>query len=83
MKIASLILISAALLSGCKAAKDLSEKVSRASALKAQNIKVLTVNSRGKVKDKEEYKASRVDKIKLVFILPENSLTAQEPKDLI
>ncbi len=62
--------------------KDLSEKVSRASALKAQNIKVLTVNSRGKVKDKEEYKASRVDKIKLVFNLPENSLTAQEPKDI-
>ncbi len=62
--------------------KDLSEKVSRASALKAQNLKVLTVTSRGKVKDKEEYKANRVDKIKLVFNLPENSLTAQEPKDI-
>lgn len=62
--------------------KDLSEKVSRAAALKAQNVKVLTVNSRGKVKDKEEYKASRVDKIKLVFNLPENTLTAQESKDI-
>jgi cell division protein FtsB len=62
--------------------KELSEKVSIASALKAQNLKVLTVNSRGKVKEKEEYKANRVDKIKLVFNLPENSLTAQESKDI-
>ena len=45
-------------------------------------MKVLTVTSRGKVKDKEEYKANRVDKIKVVFNLPENSLTAQEPKDI-
>lgn len=62
--------------------KDLSEKVSKAAALKAQNLKVLTVTSRGKVKDKEEYKANRVDKIKVVFNLPENALTAQEPKDI-
>lgn len=62
--------------------KELSAKVSQAAALKAQNIKVLTVNSRGKVKDKEEYKAKRVDKLKLVFNLPENALTAQESKDI-
>ena len=62
--------------------KELSDKVSLAAALKAQNLKVLTVNSRGKVKDREEYKAKKVDKIKLVFNLPENSLTAQEPKDI-
>jgi cell division protein FtsB len=62
--------------------KELSDKVSQAAALKAQNIKVLTVNSRGKVKDKEEYKAKRVDKLKLVFNLPENGLTAQESKDI-
>jgi cell division protein FtsB len=62
--------------------RELSEKVNQAAALKAQNLKVLTVNSRGKVKEKDEYKASRVDKIKLVFTLPENALTAQEPKDI-
>jgi cell division protein FtsB len=62
--------------------KELSAKVSQAAALKAQNVKVLTVNSRGKVKDKEEYKAKRVDKLKLVFNLPENALTAQESKDI-
>jgi hypothetical protein len=62
--------------------KELSAKVSQAAALKAQNLKVLTVNSRGKTKDKEEYKAKRVDKLKLVFTLPENALTAQESKDI-
>ena len=62
--------------------KELSAKVSQAAALKAQNLKVLTVNSRGKTKDKEEYKAKRVDKLKLVFNLPENALTAQESKDI-
>jgi len=62
--------------------KELAEKVSLAASLKAQNIKVLAVNSRGKVKDKEEYKAKRVDKLKLTFTLPENALTAQEPKDI-
>ncbi|WP_026631258.1 hypothetical protein [Dyadobacter alkalitolerans] len=62
--------------------KELSAKVTKAAALKAANLKILTVNSRGKVKDKEEYKASRVDKIKMVFTLPENELTAQESKDI-
>jgi cell division protein FtsB len=62
--------------------KELSAKVSQAAALKAQNLKVLTVNSRGKTKDKDEYKAKRVDKLKLVFTLPENALTAQESKDI-
>jgi cell division protein FtsB len=62
--------------------KELSAKVSKAASLKAQNLKILTVNSRGKTKDKDEYKASRVDKLKLVFNLPENDLTAQEPKDI-
>ncbi|MCF2490118.1 hypothetical protein [Dyadobacter sp. CY347] len=62
--------------------KELSDKVTKAASLKAANLKILTVNSRGKVKDKEEYKASRVDKIKMVFTLPENELTAQESKDI-
>lgn len=62
--------------------KELSEKVNKAAALKAQNLKVLTVNSRGKIKDREEYKSKKVDKLKLTFTLPENELTAQESKDI-
>ncbi len=62
--------------------RELSEKVSLAAALKAQNLKVLAVKSNGRTKDKEEYKSNRVDKLKLTFNLPENNLTAQEPKDI-
>ena len=62
--------------------KELSEKVNRAAALKAQNLKVLAVTSKGKTRDDDAYKAKRVDKIKLVFDLPENPLTRQETKDI-
>ncbi len=62
--------------------KELSDKVSRASALKAQNFKVLAVTTKGKTRDKDEYKAKRVDKIKMLFDLPENPLTREERKDI-
>lgn len=60
----------------------LSEKVNRAAALKAQNMNVIAVNSKGKERDKDSYKAKRVDKIKVAFQLAENPLTAQEPKEI-
>jgi|GEM_PF-1505497 hypothetical protein len=41
--------------------KELSAKVNRAVALKAQNFKVLAVPSRGKIKDDDAYKAKRID----------------------
>ncbi|QJW87921.1 hypothetical protein HNV11_00315 [Spirosoma taeanense] len=62
--------------------QDLSTKVTRAAALKAQNIKVLAVNSKGKVKEDDAYKARRLDKIKLVYTLLDNPLTKEEPKDV-
>jgi hypothetical protein len=62
--------------------RQLTEKVNRAAALKAQNVKVLAVTAKGKTRDNDAYKARRVDKIKLVFDLPENALTRQEPKDI-
>lgn len=62
--------------------KELSEKVNRAAALKAQNFKVLAITSKGKTRDDDAYKAKRVDKIKMVFDLPENPLTRQETKDI-
>ncbi len=62
--------------------KELSAKVNRAAALKAQNFKVLAVTSKGKTRDDDAYKAKRVDKIKMVFDLPENPLTREERKDI-
>lgn len=62
--------------------QDLSTKVTRAAALKAQNVKVFAVNSKGKVKEDDAYKAKRLDKIKLVYTLLDNPLTKEEPKDV-
>ncbi len=60
----------------------LTEKVNRAAALKAENLKILAVNSRGKAKERDSYKAKRIDKIKLAFDLPENILARQEQKEI-
>lgn len=62
--------------------QELSTKVTRASALKAQNVKVYAVSSKGKVREDDEYKAKRLDKIKLVYTLLDNPLTKEEPKDV-
>ncbi|SOD95872.1 hypothetical protein [Spirosoma fluviale] len=62
--------------------QELSTKVTRAAALKAQNVKVFAVNAKGKVKDDDSYKAKRLDKIKLVYTLLDNPLTREEPKDV-
>lgn len=62
--------------------EELATKVTRAAALKAQNVKVFAVNSRGKVKEDDSYKAKRLDKIKLVYTLLDNPLTKEEPKDV-
>ena len=62
--------------------QELSTKVTRAAALKAQNVKIFAVNAKGKVKEDDSYKAKRLDKIKLVYTLLDNPLTKEEPKDV-
>jgi uncharacterized protein (DUF3084 family) len=62
--------------------QDLSSKVTRAAALKAQNVKVLAVSSKGKVKEDDSYKAKRLDKIKLMYTLQDNPLTREEAKEV-
>ncbi len=62
--------------------KNLSEKVALAAALKAVNVKVYGITSGGKEKDRAKYRSGRVDKIKIAFNLPTNSLTQQEAKDI-
>ena len=62
--------------------EELATKVTRAAALKAQNVKVFSVNAKGKVKEDDSYKAKRLDKIKLVYTLLDNPLTKEEPKDV-
>ncbi|GAB3200601.1 hypothetical protein K0O23_18440 [Pontibacter aydingkolensis] len=63
---------------------DLSEKVKVASRLEAQNINVNIINQRGKEKEDSdsEYRAKRVDKIRVVFKLGKNDVATKEPKTI-
>lgn len=65
--------------------QDLTEKVALASRLEAQNIKVNIINNRGKEKedDDEEYKAKRIDKIKISFNLGNNEVAPKETKEVL
>jgi regulator of replication initiation timing len=63
---------------------ELKEKVKIASRLEAQNISVNIINSRGKEKDDDdnEFRARRVDKIRITFKLAKNEVANQEPKTI-
>ncbi len=65
--------------------KQLEQKVALASKLEAQNILVTIINSRGKEKEDndEEYRAKRVDKIKLTFRLGNNEVAPKESKEIL
>jgi hypothetical protein len=63
--------------------KELADKVTIGAALRAQNVRVLAINKRGKEKEDEKHKAKRVEKIKVVFTLPQNELTKQEDKEIV
>jgi peptidoglycan hydrolase CwlO-like protein len=62
--------------------KALSDKVAIAAALKAENVKVYGITSKGKEKDKEKYRSGKVDKIKVAFTLPSNAITEKNEKDI-
>src|SRR5690606_15335030 len=65
--------------------RDLSEKVALASRLEAQNIQVSVINQRGKEKEDsdEEFRAKRVEKIKVNFNLAKNEVAPKEPKEIM
>ncbi|PLK45649.1 hypothetical protein [Emticicia sp. TH156] len=60
--------------------RELTEKVTLAAALKAMNVSVNAINSRGRERDGGAYKAKRVDKVRISFKLAENPLTKKEDK---
>jgi uncharacterized protein (UPF0335 family) len=59
---------------------ELSAKVSRASALQAQEVQVLAISDRGKERDGGTYRASKVSKIKVAFSLMPNPIAKQDEK---
>lgn len=65
--------------------QDLSQKVAIASRLEAQSIKVSAINSNGKEKENsdEEFRAKRVDKIKITFRLGRNEVAEKDNKEIM
>ncbi|MES2388186.1 MAG: hypothetical protein V4543_09300 [Bacteroidota bacterium] len=63
--------------------KDLADKVATAAILRAENVKVSTIDAKGKEHGGEaSYRAKKVDKIKVSFNLAENKLAKVENKDV-
>jgi predicted nucleic acid-binding Zn-ribbon protein len=62
--------------------RELTEKVSVASRLQSENIKVAIITSKNKEKmdEKEEFKAKRVEKIKITANLARNDVSPKETK---
>jgi len=67
-----------------KANRDLSEKVGVASRLQADNIHVSVIqrNNKEKDDDKDEFKARRVDRLKITFGLARNDVSPKETKSI-
>ncbi len=67
-----------------KTNQDLSQKVTVASRLQADNIRVSVLNTKDKEKsdDKEEFRAKRVDRIKVTFSLVRNDVSPKDTKTI-
>ena len=67
-----------------KSNQELTSKVSVASRIQADNIHVSILTSKNKEKDddKEEFKAKRVDRVKVTFNLSRNDVTPKDTKTI-
>lgn len=59
---------------------ELESKVTMAAALRARSVKIYAISSKGKVREGENVKAKRVDKVRVDFILEKNPLTLTDNK---
>jgi DNA gyrase/topoisomerase IV subunit A len=62
--------------------KELADKVSAAAALRAEGVNVYAISSRGKESTVNNQKAKKVDKIRVMFHLQENTLASKEIKTI-
>lgn len=61
---------------------DLKEQVTLASAIKAVNVAVSALATNGKERREGPYKASRIDRLKIAFIIPSNPVAQVRSVDL-
>lgn len=62
--------------------EDLKRKVTMASAMKAINVQVAALASNGKVREGGLYKASKVERVKISFIMPSNPVAEKNTKEV-
>jgi myosin heavy subunit len=62
--------------------KELSEKVTLASALRAEAVTVNAVSAKGKEREGGKYKAKRIDRLRINFKLGENAVAKQNEKEI-
>lgn len=62
---------------------ELLEQVAIASILKAENIAVTAINSKGKEFSKEEFKAKNIEKLKVTFNFAENRVARKDVKTVM
>ncbi len=62
--------------------RELNEKVTIASALRAENISVNAMSAKGKEREGGNYKSRRIDKLKVSFVLGSNSIARQDRKEV-
>lgn len=61
---------------------ELDAKIAIAQILKAENLKVTIIDSKGKEREEESYKAKRVDKVKVTFNIGDNKVAKIETKEV-
>ncbi|MES2517699.1 MAG: hypothetical protein V4585_06305 [Bacteroidota bacterium] len=61
---------------------DLKRKVTLATAMKAINVQVAAVASNGKLREGGLYKSSKIDRLKISFIMPSNPVAEKNTKDI-
>ncbi|TAH24501.1 MAG: hypothetical protein EAZ07_09500 [Cytophagales bacterium] len=61
---------------------ELQEKVEIASILRAENIRLVVINRKGKEVDKEEFKSKLVDKVRVEFNLGDNRVARKDRKKI-
>lgn len=61
---------------------ELQEKVEIASILRAENIRLVVINKKDKVVDKEEFKSKLVDKLRVEFTLGDNRVSRKDKKKI-
>lgn len=62
--------------------QKLEEKLAVASVLKAENLRILAVNSRGREREDENFRARQIDKIRILFQLAENRAAQPGPRTI-